>query len=367
MKQLSFIFILLFVILNICACSYQKEQKQKENSIEIDLSHQDEKLALSSFISSVETIKLELPEPYCFGIVTDVLVADSSLFVVDKKQGNIFRFKIDGTFLNKIGNRGEAPGEFNRLHRCFVGNECVYVSDIDTRKIHCYTYSGKYVKLIASSFDLVYDDIVALPNGKFLCHDIQGCIEESKIWLMDENGKKEKTLLYHSAAYPYSYTDWNTISATTSNDELKIFDPITGSFYICEIETGDLKECQHLVSKRKGLNSFEGVELMGNIKEEYAYPSFVIDADNYLYSIWITSDPIGLHALYDKTGKEVHVTTRLDMDFPNYTQFPIPVSTNLPNTIMAVMTNEYPLECFPEQYRDDISEQTAIVYFMKFK
>ena len=40
-----------------------------------------------------------------------------------------------------------------------------------------------FVKSLAFSFDLVYDDFEILPDGKFLCHDIQGRKGESKIWV----------------------------------------------------------------------------------------------------------------------------------------------------------------------------------------
>ena len=365
MKQITVIFLLLIVIINVSSCSSKKVDKY--NSIKIDLSCQDNALLVSSFIDTVKTIKLCLPDPYFFGIVTDILFTDSSLFVVDKKQCNILHLKMDGTFLNKIGNKGKAPGEFISLHRCFIGDKYIYVSDINTRRIHYYTHTGEYLKSIQSSFDLVYDDIVALPNGKFLCHDIQGNEGESKIWLMSEDGKKEQTFLYHKAVYPYSYTEWNTITTTPFDDILRIFDPITGCFYEYNYRTEKLKECECFVSNRKGLESFKSIETFENIDAEYAFPSFVIETNSFFYSIWTTSELIGLHVLYEKKEKNVRVSRRLSMDFVNYPMCPLPVSTNLSNVMVGIMTDEYPLEYFPEKYRYCVSEQTAIVYLMEFR
>ena len=59
------------------------------STIKVDLSHPQEHLNFSSFIKDVNAIKLELPEPYFFGVITNVLFTDSTLFVVDKKQGII--------------------------------------------------------------------------------------------------------------------------------------------------------------------------------------------------------------------------------------------------------------------------------------
>lgn len=55
------------------------------------------------------------------------------------------------------------------------------------------------------------------------------------------------------------------------------------------------------------------------------------------------------------------------MDFVNYPMCPLPVSTNLSNVMVGIMTDEYPLEYFPEKYRYCVSEQTAIVYLMEFR
>ncbi len=90
MKQITVIFLLLIVIINVSSCSSKKVDKY--NSIKIDLSCQDNALLVSSFIDTVKTIKLCLPDPYFFGIVTDILFTNSSLFVVDKKQCNMFAF-----------------------------------------------------------------------------------------------------------------------------------------------------------------------------------------------------------------------------------------------------------------------------------
>ena len=359
--------ILLFIgILSICSCSFKNDYPRQANLVQIDLSYQKTQFPLSSFIDDISTIKLELPTPYFWGVVTDVLFADSTLFVVDKKQGNIFRFKKDGTFLNKIGSRGGAPGEFLSLHRFFIGDQYVFVNDLNVRKIHYYTHSGDYVKSISSTYELVYDDIVALPDGKFLCHDIEGYKDESKIWLMNEKGEKERTLLFHEDNYPYSYTDWNTISTTIDN-KLNILDPITGTFYLYDIEREKLTETLRLVSKEKDLSAFGGIENLSQIKDKYASLSFAIDTDSYVYSIWSTSDNIALCSLYAKKEKRIDVFRMPEMDFLGYSICPIPVSTNLPDMMVAIMTDEYPLEYFPDQYQDGVSEQVVIVYIMKFK
>lgn len=337
------------------------------NIVQVDLSYPQDHLNISSFIKDVNAIKLELPEPYFLGVITNVLFTDSTLFVVDKKRGSIFRFTKDGVFLNKVGSRGEAPGEFLSLHHVCIDNKYVYVSDINVRKIHYYMHDGKYVKSLKAPFDLVYDDFEILPDGKFLCHDIQGREGESKIWVMNEKGEREQTLLYHNAAFPYSYTDWNTISVTGEGDGLQVFDPIAGSLYSVDSNTKEIEKNQCLVSDKKGLEFYKGVESLMNVQGEYAYPSFVVNGGNYLYSIWTVSESAGVYSLYDKKRNESYSFKMQKTDIPGYSIYPLPVSTNLPDVLIAVSTDEHAAEYFPEAYKKDLSERVAVVYKMNFK
>lgn len=366
MKHILYILLSFWSLCTFSGCS-SPEECDCMNIVQVDLSHPEEQLKISSFIGSVDAIKLELPEPYFFGVVTNVLFADSTLFVVDKKQGSIFRFTREGLFLNKIGNRGKAPGEFLGVHHVCIDDEYVYVSDINVRKIHYYMHNGTFVKSLTFPFDLVYDDFEILPNGKFLCHDIQGRKGESKIWVMNEKGEKEQTLLYHDAIFPYSYTDWNTITFRKRNNEVEVLDPITGSLYTIDSQTKKIEKTQCFASDKKGLNSYKNVEILMDVQDEYAYPSFVVNTENYLYSIWTISESAGLYSLYDKSRNMSRSFERLETDITEYSIYPIPVSTNLSDVLVAISTDEYPSEYFPEALRKNISERMAVVYKMSLK
>lgn len=358
---------LFIAILSFSGCSFEQKHQEQVSTVRVNLSSKEKRpLPLSYFISNVYTIKLKLPTRYFFGVITDILFTDSSIFIVDKKQGEVFRFKKDGTFLNKIGGKGEAPEEYHSLHRFFIGDEYVYISDMSIRKIYCYAHDGTYVKTISSRFELVYDDIEVLTDGKFLCHDIQGRKGEDKIWIMNEKGEKEKTLLSHENNFPYSYTDWNTIYHSDYKN-LEILDPITGTVYLYDAKKKRVMGVFHLCSEEKGLSAFKNIENYADIKKDYAYPSFIINGSNYLYSIWTTSGTTALCSLYEKKRKTYRVFDMPKMDFPGYSICPIPLSTNLPNAMVGIVTDEYPIESLPRQYKHGISEQEAIIIVMLLK
>lgn len=48
-----------------------------------------------------------------------------------------------------------------------------------------------------------------------------------------------------------------------------------------------------------------------DVQDEYACPSFVVNTENYLYSIWTISESPGLYSLYEKVGiRAAHLKDR---------------------------------------------------------
>ena len=80
--------------------------------------------------------RLQLPSPYFWGMVDNVISKDSCYYISDRKQEMAFRFSKNGTFLNAIGQRGEGPGEYREMDSFFVGKDCVYVCDMGKRTIY---------------------------------------------------------------------------------------------------------------------------------------------------------------------------------------------------------------------------------------
>ena len=71
--------------------------------------------ALEGLIQDIEIIPLETDDAHLLGSHVELLSDSLCWYLVDKDNGNIFRYSSNGSFLNKIGQRGNGPGEFIRL------------------------------------------------------------------------------------------------------------------------------------------------------------------------------------------------------------------------------------------------------------
>ena len=333
---------------------------QKSEGIMTDLKSPLNELSMSVLSDSVVSLRFDLPEPHIWGTVTNVYFVDSVVFIVDGKQGNIFRFNRDGSYLNKIGNRGEGPGEFRKLTNVMVDEDFFYAGNISERRLYCYTHDGRFVKTITFPFELIYDDVVPLSEGRFLCHDINGYKGESKVWIMNGDGQIDTTLLRHDAVYPYSSSSFSTISYTDTIGIYKILDPITGRIYIYDGGSEALKVQQRFISNTNGLDKFVGYDLLPRVEDEYAYPVYFSEIGNHIYFIWNTSAAKAFHVIYSKNTHDTQAYRRMKMDVSDVSCFSIPVSTNI-SAMVTVLTNEYSMDCFPNKYKDDLSERTVVV------
>ena len=138
------------------------------DAIEVNLLHTDvDTIAYSAFVDSIEYIPLETE---CLvGEVTDVVMAGDRLFVFDAKQQEVWSFDRSGRYVDRLGRRGEGPGEYLSIaqfeydHRdsllavlTFVGAPCVQY----------YSPDGTYVKIV--KLGMPADDFKLGADGSFI-------------------------------------------------------------------------------------------------------------------------------------------------------------------------------------------------------
>lgn len=356
----------LIMLIFISSCSQSPSDKYLV--MEIDLSNPKEKLPLSSFTDSVRSYRLELPSPYFWGIVNEMVMVDSLLFLVDKKQSIIFVFHRDGRFSHTIGQRGEGPQEYRNVTSFFIGESNAFICDMGSRKIYYYRFDGKYMKTLSFPYSLVFDNIAALPNGDFLCHRLGQDDNCRGLRIMNDQGEKVQTLLTSGANYPYIHSDWNTLYSGRKG-YIEIYDPPTGGYYIWDIEHRILKQTMQQKTNMKMLADFNGMENAMRIKEEYAYSQFTIHGDVQVFSIWMLPYANKMAcSVYSKLDRKATVFTQPKMDYPGYKQMGKPISSNVPNTLVTITTDETPASYFPAQYQQaDINERIAILNFISLK
>ena len=155
------IYISVLILLGCVACQSNRSLKEG-NSWNLEMAMNIERVnTLEECSDSIVYIPLETNDSSLLANRAYLLYADNSDIFV-KSNDYLYRFNADGHYLNRIGRKGMAPGEYARLESVSV--------DRENRRIFCYTgnnkgqywgYDGAFLK-----------EIVLDGNGKNLSQSI---------------------------------------------------------------------------------------------------------------------------------------------------------------------------------------------------
>ncbi len=113
-KIQNYIFICLsFFMLTSCSSKSQKQGTAVEKAKLIELKKTNQKECLNDYIGKIEILKLYTD----LNIVeiSKVIFFRDNYYILDKKTSKLLVFNKEGYFLQKIGSRGQGPGEYTKL------------------------------------------------------------------------------------------------------------------------------------------------------------------------------------------------------------------------------------------------------------
>lgn len=155
-------FIAILFISLVVSCGSHDSKNKTESLVEEDsivrigipdvLKEEKVELYLSDEADKIDIVPLETTGQSLLSTIVDVFITDEDIFIWDFKNG-IFRFSRDGTFLNKIGKRGQGPGEYLYVNQLIVDYDKVLISETGkessaTRRIHVYDFQGHFLQTI---------------------------------------------------------------------------------------------------------------------------------------------------------------------------------------------------------------------------
>ncbi len=104
-------------------------------------------------IKKVMYIPLETDSQCLISRIDQLFVGSEGIYILDGMQKDIFKFSLDGKFINKIGETGRGPGEFlNPVH--FVIDEkqnVIHINDRRQMKILRYSLDGEFIDEIRTN------------------------------------------------------------------------------------------------------------------------------------------------------------------------------------------------------------------------
>lgn len=182
------------VILSACACSGGRNGNLDGSlnemiTISVTDHNNHNNLFLSDFISDVRIISLEFNENCPLREITKVVVADSSIFIIDGRNSKgIYRFDMNGKFICRIGQLGRGPGEHISLMDFSVNSErkSIYILCNGTKNVFEYSYNNELLQVIPVGH--AADDMEYMDNRFYLFRE-NSPFQEFNLIIEDMKGK----------------------------------------------------------------------------------------------------------------------------------------------------------------------------------
>lgn len=146
-------------------------------------------------------LKLETSQDCLLGEVSDVVLRDNLIFIVDNLTQSILVFNTDGGFEYKIDKCGRAQNEYAELTDAYITSDNVYILDNASCKIVIYNLEGKFMHSIDVS-EVWGNDIFVQGDDIFL---VNKWSETSsgyyRLFVLGKNGKVKDKML------PFEHND----------------------------------------------------------------------------------------------------------------------------------------------------------------
>ena len=155
----AYLFLLIFII----SCS----KNENKNDIKFkEIKFETIGLSLNDSID-FKFIPLETKEECFIGIAEDIQMIDDRIFILEGKSNeNLYVFDLEGKFIANVGQKGNGPGQYNRIFSFDIDQESrsIIISDRYLEKLLFYdldSYQFKY----ARNTKFYYNAFLHLPHG----------------------------------------------------------------------------------------------------------------------------------------------------------------------------------------------------------
>lgn len=267
---------------------------------------------MSEMIDSVSYICLEGNR---IGNIDDIKFVNKKFYICDKKQGTIYIYNIDGTFVYEFNHKGRANNEYISLGDFDVSlpNGNIHIYDDATHRFIVYSGDYNFLRTTEMFADAI-KDFAVLENGDYLMYK-PDYIEGSKrgLWVTNDKLSFKKQLVSiddnfkFGGIYPKYLIrkDLNVFGLMGGEDKNNIYEIIDDDITnICHIDINiDIPE---EVKKNIG---FDKKTSKGKVYTKNSY----IETSRWLMFLVTDMHQYTL-SIYDKKNKIHHQITK-DSDF----------------------------------------------------
>jgi len=185
MKKILYLFITLFVI--------SEGFSQRKIDLYGNLNN-TKTTPLSMVAKNIKYIPLETKNECLMSAELQIYYEGSFIFVGDQKTQSFYRFDSEGKFLNKIGNKGNAPSEYPDALFFQIDNteRKIYVVSSQSRCLYKYEYNGTFIEKIpmeATSWTIdFFNNNIVYYNFQY--NRIKRKKDVFELFQTDKNGKE---------------------------------------------------------------------------------------------------------------------------------------------------------------------------------
>jgi len=295
--------------------------------------------------------------------VSQLEVADSLFFILDRKIETVFVFNSNGKFVSKIGNKGKGPGEYIRPSKFIVNKRksLIKIYDSSQCKIITFDFNGKLIREIKTNMYL--SSFGEFENGYWgYCSNIPNEIIKNKrdflkFVILDADGNTKKKIYGERTKDKMLLS--NSYITTAWNDTVSFVEPYSNTIYQLSdeiirphvkivadeyfISKDYLDKCQNMTPPLN-LNS---IKLLEYVTKNYFF-CFTGYFENEKY-IYLFTPYKATSILYNKKEKKVFEFSQL-FDNTNWNTFLIPIGIDGNNLFSSIS---------PSQFSQLISDKTS--------
>ena len=287
-------------------------------------------LPLSDAVQKVDIVPLETTDESLINDLTFVEISDKFIFVYQLKNSEILRFARDGKFLNKIGKKGQGPGEYTYISGLQIDENKGEVYAITTANgVLVYDFEGRFKRQIIDHTSLKkYSSSITniqylLSNDHFFYTQTLPFFKpatEDSIWsvtVVDNQFQIKNT--FCNPAYQEQIETINKnlvgkgnnyltdypISMDSYHNEVTLKYPDTDTIYIFDQATQQLKP-QFTIYSNEPKGEYEKTHLWIKEREAFNYLSIYsyYPSKDFIYLVGSKSDEIYTFA-FNKTNGTV--------------------------------------------------------------
>lgn len=243
MKSCKSCFFLLSLLL-MFSCDFS----EKKNENVWNMSDSPSTLALNEKIDSISFVGLDDSNTEAlFKGVDKMLYVNERFYILDYMgTSSVLVFDNKGTFLFKVGNVGQGPGEYSRVTDFDVNNGRIYLLDSRKRMIFSYDLNGRFIKYYSYLNKIVgVNDLIVTDEGNFLLGMDVEVNPEEQVLLVDTNFVIKKDVLHFDEDVTRNHL--NIGSFRRCGNDIVYYHPVSDLFYMFDSNGNLVNSCSLLL------------------------------------------------------------------------------------------------------------------------